>query len=273
MRKLLKYEFKSVFYLLLPLYACFMVVSVACRLFMNIEFLQDIFNGVPFFFLGMVYFGLFVGMIAISLMLVIQRFHKGLLSEEGYLMFTLPVKPWQLIVSKGIVATVMVLAGGAVIVLSLMVLTMTFRESWEFISSFFHIEKEAWEWMWQNFPTWPLLLAEGILFLLVYLWKHICHTYSAMAFGQASNKNRTVLSVVIYGAEWLGITMFWLMLGSILNRVSFQLPYSSMDTWFDRHYQITIHILMWVLLLWQGIELAFYYVTTHWMLSKHLNLQ
>ena len=51
MRKLLKYEFKSVFYLLLPLYACFMVVSVACRLFMNIEFLQDIFNGVPFFFL------------------------------------------------------------------------------------------------------------------------------------------------------------------------------------------------------------------------------
>lgn len=272
LRKLLKYEFKSVFYLLLPLYACFLVVSAACRLFMNVDFLQDIFSGVPFFFLCMVYFGLFVGMIAISLMLVIQRFHKGLLSEEGYLMFTLPVKPWHLIVSKGIAATVMVLAGGGVIILSLMVLTMTFRESWEVISSFFYIEREVWERIWKYFPTWPLLVAEGILFLLVYLWKHICHAYSAMAFGQASNKNRTVFSVIIYGAEWLGITMFWLMVGSILNRVSFNFP-NSMNMWFNRHYQITTHVLMWFLLLWQGLELAFYYVTTHWMLSKHLNLQ
>lgn len=268
LRKLLKYEFKSVFYILLPLYLCLLVAAVASRLFMNVSFLQDIFNGVPFFFVSMVYFGLFVGMTVISLMLVIQRFHKGLLSEEGYLMFTLPVKPWQLIVSKGLTATATMLASGAVTLLSMAVLTMTFKE----FRQFFGWDKEIFDWLWKNFPTWPLLVLEGILFYLVYLWKHICHAYSAMAFGQAANKNRTILSIVVYGAEWIGIITFWLIIGLILEKFSFDFP-DSMYMWCNRHYQITIHGMIWFLLLWQGIELAFYYVTTHWMLSKHLNLE
>ena len=47
-----------------------------------------------------------VGMMIMTLILVIRRFWNGLLKEEGYLAFTLPVEVWQLIVSKVIVAAI-----------------------------------------------------------------------------------------------------------------------------------------------------------------------
>ena len=41
-----------------------------------------------------VYFALIVATIAMTFVIIIQRFYKNLLGDEGYLMFTLPVKPW-----------------------------------------------------------------------------------------------------------------------------------------------------------------------------------
>ena len=41
---------------------------------------------------------------AYTCVVTIQRFYKGLLGQEGYLMFTLPVKNWQLVFSKALVS-------------------------------------------------------------------------------------------------------------------------------------------------------------------------
>lgn len=41
-----------------------------------------------------------VALFVLTMIVIIQRFYKGLLCDEGYLMFTLPVKPWQLIATK-----------------------------------------------------------------------------------------------------------------------------------------------------------------------------
>lgn len=35
-----------------------------------------------------------------ALVISVIRFYSGLLRDEGYLMFTLPVRPWQLVLSK-----------------------------------------------------------------------------------------------------------------------------------------------------------------------------
>lgn len=267
MRKLLKYEFKSVFYLMLPLYLVFVVVSAACRLFINVDFLQDMFNGLPFFFVNMVYFGLFVAMMVISLLMVVQRFYKGLLSEEGYLMFTLPVRTWQLILSKGIVATVTVIASGVVTLLSLFILTMNLGDIWSMFT--FDQDVIVFSRLFEMFPTWPLFALEFVLLMFVYLWKHIAHAYSAMAFGQLANKNRVILSFVVYGAQWLGISFFWLMVVSVMNKLHFQVPHGLSHG----HEEFFMHFGMWMLMVWQGLELAFYYITTHWILSRHLNLE
>ena len=60
---------------------------------------------------------LFAGLLAmgvLALVFILQRFYKGLLGDEGYLMHTLPVKPWQLVASKLICAVTMLIISGAV---------------------------------------------------------------------------------------------------------------------------------------------------------------
>ncbi len=49
-----------------------------------------------------------VGAIFFSNIFVALRFYKGLLGQEGYLMFTLPTTPWKLLTSKLISATIFV---------------------------------------------------------------------------------------------------------------------------------------------------------------------
>ena len=45
----------------------------------------------------LVYVAILMAMFIVALVFAIQRFFKGLLGDEGYLMHTLPVRPWQLI--------------------------------------------------------------------------------------------------------------------------------------------------------------------------------
>ena len=53
-------------------------------------------------------------MCVVALVAVIQRFYNGLLKDEGYLMFTLPVKSGALINAKGLMATIFTVITGIV---------------------------------------------------------------------------------------------------------------------------------------------------------------
>ena len=50
------------------------------------------------------YVVLIISISAITLIIMVQRFYKNLLGDEGYLMFTLPVKTWQNVLNKLIFA-------------------------------------------------------------------------------------------------------------------------------------------------------------------------
>ena len=63
---------------------------------------RELFSGVAM----LVYVAILIALFVIALIFIIQRFYLGLLGDEGYLMFTLPVRPWQLIASKAICALV-----------------------------------------------------------------------------------------------------------------------------------------------------------------------
>ena len=57
-------------------------------------------------------------MLVIAVIFVVSRFSKGLLGNEGYLMHTLPVRPWQLVASKLICGVVTWMGCGVVAILS-----------------------------------------------------------------------------------------------------------------------------------------------------------
>ena len=98
--KLFKYEVKATARIFLPLYFVLIVFAII-NSFMS--FNADDFS-LPQFITLTLYIFILVGMFVASLIVMIQRFYKNLLSEEGYLMFTLPVKPYKHIISKLIVS-------------------------------------------------------------------------------------------------------------------------------------------------------------------------
>ncbi|MEG0501998.1 MAG: ABC transporter permease, partial [Cellulosilyticaceae bacterium] len=120
--KLIKYEFKATGRTFLPLYGAILIVALVHRVLgrSSQELFEELNRVGDFATIALV--ALFMALGVITLIVTIQRFQKSLLSDEGYLMFTLPVKIRSLIASKMVVATTWVILSGIVGIISFVIL-------------------------------------------------------------------------------------------------------------------------------------------------------
>jgi hypothetical protein len=96
--KLIRYEFKALMRILPALYLGIQVLALASGL--NSHAGQNIFTKI----VEMLWSMTSVAVLIINFAVVTLRFRDNLLKDEGYLMFTLPVGLWELILSKAIAA-------------------------------------------------------------------------------------------------------------------------------------------------------------------------
>ena len=101
--KLLKYDLKSMFKVFIPLWIALIVVSIVNRFTLH----QTQYD-TPQVLSMILYVSLFAAVMVVAVVLIIMRFYNGLLKDEGYLMFTLPVRPWQLVTSKALSAMIII---------------------------------------------------------------------------------------------------------------------------------------------------------------------
>lgn len=187
--KLMKYEMKSLTRGLLPLYGAILAVAVINRVLIGISLNSGM--GLPVIIAMMVYFGLCVAVGVVTIMAVVQRFYKGLLCDEGYLMHTLPVRPVELVLSKLTGATVMTILSGVVGVVSVLILMS--------VDGFFAVDwLGGFRDLFRNFPSWPLAVFECLLVGLFCVTGQIAQLYAVMALGHLSNKHRVAMSFVWY---------------------------------------------------------------------------
>ncbi|MBS6546979.1 MAG: hypothetical protein KH319_06335 [Butyricicoccus pullicaecorum] len=283
-RKLCKYEFKSIARTLLPIYLAVIVVSIIN----GISFGLDNHFSAPESFspqagsailelmrlsVLFAYFGVMVALFVLTMIVIIQRFYKGLLCDEGYLMFTLPVKPWQLIASKGTAALVMSIVSGITGFLSIMILMCGGVGPIEFFSTL--LDPRNWSILIQQlnevFPKWGLYTLlycfEGLIFTIVSGMAALFQIYVSMSLGHLARKHRIVMSVAAYIAISMALSflsgaavIFLDAIGieSLLNPAT---PHGAMQ------------ILFFGGLLWEGIKLAAFFFGTERILSKKLNLE
>ena len=118
LRKLIKFEIKSLRGLFIPLWiacaALMPLITIAETLIGNRS------NNLAIVFLIHLLF--LIALNAIGIILVIQRFYNGLLKDEGYLLFPLPVEPWKLICAKGITASAIIAVNTLLFLLSLFIM-------------------------------------------------------------------------------------------------------------------------------------------------------
>ena len=181
--KLLKYEFKFTGRSLLPIYAALLVLTVLMNLgdgmrfgFNNAGMFEGFFKTMLIF----TYSCVISAVCIITVVLLVQRFYKNLLRDEGYLMHTLPVSAAQNIASKLICAVVWSVVSLLVAGLSLLFISMTFSNWQQFFDGLADgrcLPWKRWLWfcllwpaaLWRFIWHWPLVTSPTIIKLLVRL--------------------------------------------------------------------------------------------------------
>ena len=197
--KLLKYELKAMGRIILPLY---LVLILAAGLFaVNIK-LNDKTQTLSGFMniLSIITTILFVAcvfvVVIVMFFLVVQRFYKNLLGQEGYLMFTLPASTLEHILSKMLSSMIWIVVGilaGTSAGFLMVAIISDLKTFNEFIS-------EIMNNLDALFGSGSLMRQLGMMVLVLILGvlKSLSEIYASMAVGHQFNSHRGIMSIAAY---------------------------------------------------------------------------
>lgn len=211
----------------------------------------------------LVYVAILMAMFIVALVFAIQRFYKGLLGDEGYLMHTLPVRPWQLIGSKLLCAVVTTFLSVIVAILSILVILPWGREDFQ----------ELFRGLGYIFSHWNIQATHGVIGILEFCLMMMCsfatgylQLYLAMSIGHLFNKNRIAMSVIAFIA-----------INAVISTLLGRLLSPMMDSLFrivnGMAGAASFHAVMWIAMAGELILCAVYFVGTEFILRKKLNLE
>ncbi|MDD3243156.1 MAG: hypothetical protein PHD32_05445 [Eubacteriales bacterium] len=273
--KLLKYEIKSTGRILLPMYGATLLLALLTRLFLYVgskNILPKLFflptAGVTLFY-GLAMFALFV----MVLVLIVQRFYKNLMGDEGYLMFTLPATPTHHIFAKLITGMMWTLASVLVVVLSLMAAFLDLPSVPSIFGGFTELLQDLGKVPAEYMAHGWLLLFEWIGLVLFGTAANILMIYASIAIGQLFNKHKLLAS---FGA-YFGISAVFQLLNTLaLIPLGMAINTTHITTWLDTFFETNpLGILHLMFGGCAGVCLVLcvlFFFTTDILLRKRLNL-
>lgn len=188
--KLMKYDIKALGKIIFPLWGALLILGFVFSL--GIRFDLTVASSIAIFSLIAI-IGVIAAIFTIGIIIVIQRFWKGLLKQEGYLMFTLPVSVRSLILSK-LFSALLISFGTVVIIVLLGIEVMIISPANAFI--FDYIKQIHIEMLQVKYAAFSIGYA--VILILLAMIANIYHLYAAMTLGQLSNKNRFLFAFASY---------------------------------------------------------------------------
>ena len=262
--KLMKYEIKSMFKQFSFIWIAVIAVAAIIKFTSGFGGNEVLRSFLPEFVFSLVYGALLIAMVVLSIMFIIQRFYNGLLKDEGYLMFTLPVKPWQLVMSKLLTATLVTVISTLVGIISIFVLAGNYGRVFGELF-------DALALMSEKFPTWPLIATEIIILLIASCLETVTMLYMSMAIGHLGSKHRVALSFAAYiGINTvIAFIVNWIM-GIFQFTGTFDRLFTQLATW--SNFGI-VQLVLITLIVITIIPTVIFYVGTERILAKKLNLE
>lgn len=185
--KLLKYDFRSISRSMFPVYALTIGLSVLLSVMARMRLdSSQIFTAAFVLFVSLI-----VGSTIGTVILLNQRFSVGLLGNEGYLYFALPVKTEEHICSKLINAIVWGLMQVAVVGLSAFLMGLIASEVGlkEIIGAFSRILPNI------DANTW-IMLGKALLLMLLEIVALVCFVYLCDSIGHLFSSHRKLWTVI-----------------------------------------------------------------------------
>ena len=219
------------------------------------EFVQ-ILGSIPIFLFGAACVAMGVGMVFV----IVIRFYKSLMGDEGYLMHTLPVKEWQLITSKGLSATIYTIACAVVVFISLIIFTKG-----DVISGLIGALPEFLER-----PEFILYTLEAVMVAIFGILKSVYQVYASLAIGQLVDRHRILLAAGAY----CGIGAVIAVLTSIFTVIGINLDVNLVELFNPAEVApfVAVQLLFIVVFLAELAQVVIFHVVTERLLTKKLNL-
>ena len=201
--KLIKHEFRATARFMLLVYAVLAAAAVLANL--SIRFMDTTNNAFLNLLFGFTIFLFVAGIVAavvITAVVMIVRFYRSLLKEQGYLMHTLPVTVHGHIWSKLIVSLVWFAATFVLIVLLIMATALI--QSGTGLGDLF-ADMPTMKELFQSLReegmspgSLTVLGLEGVVYVILACLVLCLHFYAAMSLGQMFSRRQILLSIVFY---------------------------------------------------------------------------
>ena len=256
LRKLLKYEIKATSRYFLPIYLVLTVFAIINSLFTFNSDTLSVSQGITF----TLYIIILVGMFVVSFVVMIQRFYKNLLSEEGYLMFTLPVDSWRHILSKAIVSLMWTVLSSIVAIISIIIIALQEITLFQLFSEFGQLWQEIYRYLGAN--TYYLIIQLIVAYIISIVTGNML-IYVSIALGHLSNNHKILASI----GSFLGIY-------TIGSFISCAVMTNAVPNYFMNGTPMQYPFeFIWLSIGLSAIFTVVYFIVTNLVLTKRLNLE
>lgn len=183
--KIIKYDFIFMKKDLLPIYIVEICLAILYRIFFeigkNVEVIKIVSTMILFLFIITM-----VASFIYTFFIAIKRYYNNMLKDEGYLTHTLPVKKWELLLSKIIVSAIFLCV---VIAITILVLLIGFYEEGLFDTIRYYINDIVDTIGNKMLIYLPIMLALGYM-------NYIVMVYFGLSLGFTQNNNKIGYSVL-----------------------------------------------------------------------------
>lgn len=263
LRKLLKYEIKATARTFLPLYFVLVVFALVNNL---VSFISDDMN-FPAGIVFTLYILILIGMFVATLIVMIQRFYKSLLSDEGYLMFTIPVKPWMHIICKLLVSCMWTVASVIAAITSIFIIALQKLSLKDIVNGISSIWTLIFDELGGIAVSFILQMTIGAIIGLI---TGTLVIYASIAIGQLSNNHKIMASIGSFLAIYTVSQI--VAAGAILLPFSAKISNNNVIT----NTSVFInypHNIIWYSIALSAIFSVIYFAITNVILSRKLNLE
>ena len=198
---------------------------------------------------------------------MIYRFYKNYMTDEGYLMFTLPVNRHQLIWSKLLSALLYTAASAVAVTLSILLVLLPIADWSGFWGNLGELLSSITESLHFGVPG-PLLLLWIAVLAILTVFSGFLMVYAAIALGHSFSNHKVLLSVVFY----IGFGIAVQTILSVVTAAGIRIDVDP-DFWADPPAAVLLSYVIWGTAAWSVLECAAYYILTLLTLKKRLNLQ
>lgn len=270
LKKLVKYEFIATGRLMLIFYGALLLISVVNALtgtMFDLEKLSEsafLTSLLPFGISWFLYGISIAAVCVLTIIMILQRFYKNLLQNEGYLMHVLPVKTWKHIASKLVVAMAWSAASIFMIAISIIIVSDIGISG---IGQMFSMMGELIRAGIGYAGAGAFMISCVLIVLIVIaaIAVSILTLYASMAIGQLADKHKILASfgayVLINVAE------------SIVETILVQCGLSMGSTiWSGFGSYAALNMSLLGILLLTVAETAGFFIVTEVLMRKKLNL-